>query len=170
MIQKSDTGKYFMFILIVLTLFQCKNEGKESNTANGNSEKQWLDDYESPVLKWGFINKSGRLVISTKYDDVRDFHEGLAIVNFEGKWGFIDTSGQKVTDFSYLDAKEFSEGKALVQSFNKKYYYIDGKGKKLFDCPGEECKSYTGKFAIFVKKQRFWSHGCKWCAGCTTSV
>ncbi len=55
--------------------------------------------------KWGFVNTSGKLVIKTTYDDVRDCKtSGLNYVKKGDKWGFIDVNGTQITPFEYDDA------------------------------------------------------------------
>ena len=46
--------------------------------------------------KWGYIDKSGTLVIPARYDDAWDFSEGLAHVNLNGRWFYIDKNGNEV--------------------------------------------------------------------------
>ena len=36
---------------------------------------------------WGFIDKSGTLVIPCKYDEAQSFSEGLACVYLNNRWG-----------------------------------------------------------------------------------
>ncbi len=50
--------------------------------------------------KWGYIDKTGKIIIDPQYDDAWPFSEGLAavmIVDEEtGKWGYIDKTGKYV--------------------------------------------------------------------------
>ena len=46
--------------------------------------------------KWGFIDKTGSIVIRCGWDQVHDFREELARVSRYGKWGFIDKTGHVV--------------------------------------------------------------------------
>ena len=55
--------------------------------------------------RWGFIDKSGKLVIKSRFREVWNpgFEEGLAKVRFEDKnWGYIDKSGKIIwkSDFN----------------------------------------------------------------------
>ena len=81
--------------------------------------------------KWGFIDKSGTLVIPCKYDDSGSFSEGLAEVKLNGKSGFIDKSGTLVIPCKYDDASFFREGLAGVK-LNHKWGFID---KSNYCCP-----------------------------------
>ncbi|MGL4375735.1 MAG: WG repeat-containing protein, partial [Microcoleaceae cyanobacterium] len=43
-----------------------------------------------PILKngkWGFIDKNGKVIVKPKYDEVRNFSEGLAAVKIGNKLG-----------------------------------------------------------------------------------
>jgi len=60
--------------------------------------------------EWGFIDKTGKLVIPLVYDWVWDFSEGLAVVVQNGKCGFIDKTGEVVIPFGvYDDVFDFRE-------------------------------------------------------------
>lgn len=106
-----------------------------------------------PHHKWGFIDKSGKMVIPAKFDDVsRDqyggctvhhkpfcnFSEGLCGVRVGDKWGYIDYGGEFRIPLKYDNAGTFSEGLACVR-LGTKYGYIDKEGKVViplkFDCP-----------------------------------
>jgi hypothetical protein len=80
--------------------------------------------------KWGFIDKTGKEVISFVYDGAGNFSEGLAMVRSTGKWGFIDKTGKEVISFVYDGAGNFSEGLARVSS-NGKWGFIDKTGKEV---------------------------------------
>ena len=72
--------------------------------------------------KWGYIDKTGKIVIKPEYVDAGPFKEGMArvqpfhpILSKAIRVYFIDTSG-KILDMStiYSYAEDFSEGMALV--------------------------------------------------------
>ncbi|HKA23102.1 MAG TPA: WG repeat-containing protein [Blastocatellia bacterium] len=73
------------------------------------------------ILKWGFIDKNGKVVISLNYDVVTSFHDGLAVVGKSYgtgrnlKWGVIEKLGPQVTPNVHYDgAKNLGEGFAAV--------------------------------------------------------
>ena len=69
--------------------------------------------------KYGFIDKSGKVVIEPQFDLVFDFSEGLARVEKDGKWGFIDDCDTDLTlppsDLVYV----FGVAVALVEKDGK---------------------------------------------------
>ncbi len=80
--------------------------------------------------KFGFADKTGRLVIEGKYDDADKFSEGLAAVKIGKKWGYIDKTGKTVLPFKFINTDGFSEGLAwAVLDNEKRAGYIDKIGK-----------------------------------------
>jgi len=63
---------------------------------------------------WGFIDKTGKMVIAANFANAGDFAEGLAPVEVNGKWGYIDKLGSFVIKPQYEEAHAFSEGLAAV--------------------------------------------------------
>ena len=52
--------------------------------------------------KWGFVNKSGQIVVECIYDMVTETNEyGYAGIKKDGKWGSIDANGQVVQEPIY---------------------------------------------------------------------
>ena len=46
--------------------------------------------------KWGYANKAGAVVIKPIYQDLGQFHNGIALVRFADKERYIDTAGKTV--------------------------------------------------------------------------
>jgi hypothetical protein len=82
--------------------------------------------------RWGFIDSTGKKIISPKYSDAYPFSEELAAVMLNNKWGFIDKAGKTVIPFRYSEVVNFSEGTAVVMQ-NNKWGFIDKTGKKIPD-------------------------------------
>ncbi|HKG14325.1 MAG TPA: WG repeat-containing protein [Pyrinomonadaceae bacterium] len=134
-----------------------------------------------PVLigvKWGYVDRSGKLVIEAKYDYAGEFAEGLAFV-FVGRglitegldevkprdntmvipndpdgrrWEIIDESGNVVAKLKpsphYRDAF-FSEGLAVLDGGRDLYGYMDKSGKFVFGPRREEVPvSFRGGLAL----------------------
>ena len=98
--------------------------------------------------KYGFVDKTGREVVSCQYDDAGDFCEGLARVEVHvpsddcadddwidrilgGKNGYIDKTGTVVIPCKFDQAYTFHEGLARVRQ-NGKYVFIDKTGTEVF--------------------------------------
>jgi hypothetical protein len=57
--------------------------------------------------KYGYINKSGEVIIPYKYDFAMSFHEGLAFVRKNYKHGYIDKKGNEVIKLEYSSLSTF---------------------------------------------------------------
>lgn len=80
--------------------------------------------------KYGYIDKTGEVVIAPAYDFAFSFSEGRAAVLKNGLLAFIDENGNQITDFTYKAAQDFSEGKAAVlRTSELRWGFIDKSGK-----------------------------------------
>ena len=80
--------------------------------------------------RWGFIDKSGRLVIPYQWKKVLWFSEGLAGVQDDNeKWGFIDMTGKVALPFVWSNVQWFKNGRVRVQTvLGGAWHDIDGEG------------------------------------------
>ena len=46
--------------------------------------------------KYGYINKTGKVVVPAQYEYAEKFYEGMGVVKQGGKRGFIDATGKMV--------------------------------------------------------------------------
>ena len=58
---------------------------------------------------WGFIDSDGSEIVKCKYHDVRDFHNGFAVVKIDDKFGYINAKGDEVSKIIYSYAKQVNE-------------------------------------------------------------
>ncbi len=77
--------------------------------------------------KYGYIDKTGEIIIPPKYDDAMPFSDGLArvMVNDHGysRWGFINSKGEFVIKPELFAAKDFKEGLAPILAGDNKWGY-----------------------------------------------
>lgn len=91
------------------------------------------DLYVIDIGKFGYINKTGKIIINPQFDKAYDFsEEGLAAVMVNDKWGFVNKSGQFVINPQFDSAWGFTEGLAAVM-VNDKWGYIDKLGKMVIN-------------------------------------
>jgi len=81
---------------------------------------------------YGYIDKTGRQIISAQYAKANDFTDGVATVcnNYNRLWGVIDKAGKQITSFVYDDMGNFKDGFVKVKS-NSKWGFIDKLGKQV---------------------------------------
>ena len=104
--------------------------------------------------KYGFADGNGNIVIPLKYDDAKDFSEGLASVKLNGKWGYIDKSGNEVIPLKYNEADNFSEGLAAVKLdgkrgiLDRKCGFIDKNGNVVIPFKYDDAEDFSEGIAI----------------------
>lgn len=90
----------------------------------------------SASYRWGYIDRSGKMVIKPKFVRAHKFSEGLASVETDAKMGFlfgyIDAKGKLVIKPQWHHTEEFSEGLAVVK-VGEKFGFIDKTGKIAID-------------------------------------
>lgn len=72
--------------------------------------------------KWGFIDKTGNVLIEAVYEDAYGFSDGLAPVLIDEYWGYVDSENILRVENKFSFASTLRENKALV---------MDGKYKIL---------------------------------------
>lgn len=82
---------------------------------------RWVGDFSEGYALvrnsygYGFIDKKGDEVISTRFQEANSFKNGLAKVCINNKYGFINYNGDLVIPAKYYDACDFdSSGYAIV--------------------------------------------------------
>lgn len=111
--------------------------------------------------KWAYLNARGDLITEFKYDDSEEFKDGCAIVstgkNGNYAFGLIDSTGKEILALgSYDFMYDFKNGMAAVRK-NKKYGYIDTKGKEIIPCIYDRTDGFNSKvaFTVLNKKEGF---------------
>lgn len=67
--------------------------------------------------KWGFVDRTGKIVIEPQYDSARSFSHGMAAISINGEWGFIDTDNNIAIDCQFAGADYFNQdGSCLVRT------------------------------------------------------
>lgn len=115
-------------------------------------------------FKYGFIDKTGKVIVEPVYEDAGDFHDGLAYVKREDKlYGFVDTNGRFVVEPKFTYARSFSDGLAVVYFLDDARKdvmraYINTSGKVVIKLSGDfsyEPQPFSEGFANF-------HNGSKW--------
>lgn len=78
--------------------------------------------------KYGYIDRSGEMVINPQFDAALIFIGALAPFAMDEKWGFIDRDGKWVINPQFESALFFKDGLAPVE-LEDKWGYVDKSGK-----------------------------------------
>jgi len=82
--------------------------------------------------KYGFINRSGKIIIPPAYDEAQPFQQGLSCVRIGNKYGFIDPEGRMVIQPQFDQAFSFSEDLAGVK-IGGQWGFTDKSGKLVIE-------------------------------------
>lgn len=98
----------------------------------------------------GYVNRNGKLIIDTVFEEIRKFNHGVAVAYMDtlldGKkssgWGLIDTTGSLLSEFGlYKEIGTFRDSFFKVElkgkdpDFGPKYGYMNLKGNLEFTLP-----------------------------------
>ena len=98
--------------------------------------------------KWGYIDRTGKIVIKTQFVWAEEFSDGLAAFESEdGKHGYIDESGAIVIEPKFDNWTNFSEGLAAV-SIDFAFGYIDKTGKWAIPAQFAEGRPFSDGLAL----------------------
>jgi hypothetical protein len=134
-----------LFLCLALASPACKRNG--SNQAEGDATAKQAEasasapaekpltpiapyqpkDTTKPTLfparmngRYGFIDKTGKMVVEPQFQRALEFSEGLAVVeDAKGQWGYVDTTGKLAIKSLFSAAFPFSEGLASVRMGSK---------------------------------------------------
>jgi hypothetical protein len=104
------------------------------------------------VLKFGYKDAKGKVLVDKIYSDAFEFSEGMAAVAtgklvYNSKWGFIDVTCKEVIPLQFPLALSFSEGLAGVLSegdyFTGKWGFIDKAGNVVIPFLYDDVKGFS---------------------------
>jgi hypothetical protein len=97
-------------------------------------ELTWYGKPLFPIINrddlYGFMNEEGHMVVDFAYEEVNDFHEGLAAVMKNSRYGVIKTNGEVAVEFEYDLISDFQSAHAIVK-MGDKFGVIDRNGKSI---------------------------------------
>ena len=100
--------------------------------------------------KYGFLNQIGNTIIPPIYDNVGEFHEGLAVVEKNELQGVLNKHGDIQIPFIYHSISDFNYGRALVE-LDGKFGLIDRNNKLILNFIYEDIGDISDGL-IYVKK------------------
>ncbi len=97
--------------------------------------------------KYGFIDKKGKTVIPTVYDQTGIFSEDLCAVRLKGKWGYINRAGKVIIEPQFEQGLAFKNKMGRVKK-NGKWGLIGADGKVLLPYQYEAIEELNGGFIV----------------------
>jgi YARHG domain/WG containing repeat len=121
--------------------------------------------YEAIVLflveqdsKYGYIDKTGKIVIEPQFEDAEDFSEGLASIKIDGKYGYIDKTGKIIIESQFDMAVKFSEGLGRVgygrDLSSKRQGFINKSGKFVINPVFEAASDFSEGWAGVILNEK----------------
>jgi hypothetical protein len=104
--------------------------------------------------KFGYRDASWTFVIEPKFDDAKQFNDGLAVVKLADRFGYVDKTGQWAIRPRFKSAGNFSDGLAPVGTENG-LCYVNKTGATVFDVKADEALSFQGELAP-VRVGKLW--------------
>jgi hypothetical protein len=111
--------------------------------------------------KYGFIDKTGKVIVQPVFAEAGEFSEGLAVVKSGDRFGFIDATGKFVIKPTFYRAESFSDGLAIAFAPGSKtttnlsdgvWGYIDKTGKMVIEIkPDYSLSPFSEGLAVFFK-------------------
>ncbi len=92
-----------------------------------------IQDQETNL--YGFMDKTGKVVIPCKYESALDFSDGTSVCFKDGKYFVIDKEGNTLVKPRKEKISSFSEGLALIYNDEEKpISFIDKSGNEIIPC------------------------------------
>ena len=111
-----------LFLILAVIMASCRTTKMQTVQRNPHQDGRVsvTESSSFPRQYWGYIDKTGKLVIPMKYLEAGSFKEGLATARTEEGdkhlSGYINRSGNYVIKPKYLSTGTFNEGLAVVSS------------------------------------------------------
>jgi hypothetical protein len=93
--------------------------------------------------KFGFIDRTGKIVIPPQFDSADRFSEGLAFVKTSNRVGYIDRQGKFALNSKFDPTQPFSDGLTPISLPKQRQGFIDKTGVIALRLPVEQ---YAGPF------------------------
>ena len=115
-VEKANTNYVVVYSDSEMKYFDKDGKNVSNTEVYPNNE---LFATQSEEGKWGFADKSGKIVVPCEYDIVSEINEyGFSSVSKNGKWGVVNSKGEVVVDCKYeLETYYFPKfvGKYLLE-------------------------------------------------------
>ena len=114
-----------------------------ANFSDGYAMIYKMANNDENSKKFGFINKSGKIVFDYVFDDATDFTYGMAYVMNARMNGFMTPDGNMKIPLENMAGNPFKEGLSDVNTKDFKIGFIDTTGKTIIDFKYEETSGFS---------------------------
>jgi hypothetical protein len=109
-----------------------------------------------PPCRYHFIDRRGRRLFETAYENARDFSANRApVADRSYHWGYVDRSGTVRIALQFDDAASFREGLARVR-VNGKWGYVDRSGSFVIQPAYSDARDFSEGLAAVEKAPHCW--------------
>ena len=109
--------------------------------------------------KYGFIDKTGKVVIAPIYDGARDYSEGFAVVkNSDGRYEYINKKGTNIFNKVFYGALDFREGMAPIKDYYGDWGFIDKTGATMISCQYSDFRWFHEGVAAVKNRSGYWGY------------
>jgi WG containing repeat len=158
--------------LALLSTRRVQNLGRIINSPTGILPEQFSDGLAVVKFagRYGYLDKSGRVVIQPKFKEAYAFEEGVAMVGFGEPSapfpkndvrrlyphvGFISKDGQFIIGPKFEDAFGFSEGLAAVEQCGK-WGFVDHSGRMIILPTFNRAEPFFGGLSVVGSPPQLW--------------
>jgi hypothetical protein len=110
--------------------------------------------------KTGFVDRTGKMVITPNLDEAGDFHEGMALTKKHSGdgtlYGYINKEGKVIVEPQYIFARDFSDGLGMVVDAHQKGGYINKEGKMTIEPTYTRGTEFSDKYAMVFSDQWYY--------------
>ena len=165
---RATNEKYKQFGILINGIMTARNENGKYSYLDEDFEKLFGDYDNATAINgdigavktgsaWKIINKDGKQVGSTEYEDIIIDEKNIVcrndrlFVKTGNGYIMVDTSGKQIGSDVYEDAKLFSDDTYAAVKQNGKWFFIDKEGKKHSDNTYNDARSYmNGMAAVLI--------------------
>lgn len=108
-------------------------------------------------IRWGYIDKAGKVVIPVALYKAEDFCDSLARVKNGGDWVYTDHDKKGKIKIKCDDARDFSEGLAAVKQ-GERWGYVNTKGDWIIPPTYNEAKEFKNGLAPVQNNKKLWGY------------
>lgn len=103
---------------------------------------------------YGILNQEGKEILEPKFEEIRDYSEGLIAVKKDDKWGFVDEWGDIVIDFKFKSVGDFNDRLAPVKQ-DELFGFINKKGEFIIKPQFERASIFHNSYALASKNKKW---------------